>query len=93
MDTQPHYRNYPLNVKEWNEIKGKVDEHDDSLYGNWDEKMAKREQGLVEKINAQTFMLKVIGAGTAFSIVKDIGVPTQDILPIVVKLISSILGA
>lgn len=71
----------------------KLQECDDALFGSWDMEVRKRLPGLVEKVNSLSLMIKVIGGLATFTFLHDLGIPTQDILPFLGKIVASVIGS
>lgn len=91
MDT-PNFRIYPLTVDEWHESRKTLQECDDTLFGNWNTETHKRMPGILEQMNFITFVMKLLVPLMIVSVLKDLGVPTQVVIPLVLKLVGISLG-
>jgi hypothetical protein len=68
----------------------KLQECDDALFGTWDMSLRKRMPGIVEKYTNLSIMMKIVGALASFTVLHDLGVPTQVIFPVLGKIVASI---
>lgn len=71
----------------------KLQECDDALFGTWDMATRQRMPGIVEKVSTLTKLVKLVAVFTAFNFVHDLGVPTQEILPVIGKVLASVFGS
>lgn len=88
-----HLRPYIVTNQEWKDLVKKQRECDDAVFGSWDDKLHRRFPGIIEQVKLQSTLLKV-GIGLQIMLLLHaFGVPTQEILPLVAKLLGTSLGS
>lgn len=87
MDKIPvHLRPQLVTVGEWEELNKKVDRSSDSIFGYWDEEEHARVPGFHERLKRIDWMQKgLMGIGVVL-LLNALGVPTQELGPVVQKL-------
>jgi hypothetical protein len=91
--TPAHMRPYVVTNQEWADLIKRQQEVDDAVFGGWDPKMKKRSPGVLERLDGMTWILRGIAAFTLVSTLRAFGVPTQEVLPVLLKLIAATSGS